>query len=200
MQPNATEFVWTKKREQAAALVADDQLADREIAQSIGVNKVTLERWKQHPSFRARVDALVEDVRLALRAKGISDKANRVAALDDRWRRMQRVIDERAADESYADVPGWKTGLLVHQRKKIGHGEDSEVVDEFVVDVGLLRELRAHEEQAAKELGQWVERSGLDVRILIARMADELGLTEDEREEAVKEAQRVLTEAKRGSR
>jgi hypothetical protein len=36
-------------------------------------------------------------------------------------------------------------------------------VEEYAVDTGLLREMRAHEEQAARELGQWVERQTQDL-------------------------------------
>jgi hypothetical protein len=43
------------------------------------------------------------------------------------------------------DVPGGATGLLTRKYKSIE------------VDVPLLREMRATEEQAAKELGQWAE-------------------------------------------
>jgi hypothetical protein len=47
-------------------------------------------------------------------------------------------------------VPGGKTGLLsVVKRKPL-------IVE---VDTALLRELRAHEQQAAQELGQWQPES-----------------------------------------
>jgi class 3 adenylate cyclase len=46
----------------------------------------------------------------------------------------------------------------VRNVKGIGAGENYREVREYEVDVALLRELRAHEEQAARELGQWVDK------------------------------------------
>jgi hypothetical protein len=71
----------------------------------------------------------------------------------DRWEKMKAVMAARAAD--MADVPGGASGLLVRQYKQIGKVK----VEEYAVDTGLLRELRAHERQAAQELGQWMEKS-----------------------------------------
>jgi len=67
-------------------------------------------------------------------------------------------LPQRAAAVEFAEVPGGTTGLLVHTYKAIGTGEFVEKVDEYAVDTGLLAELRAHEKQAAQELGQWVEK------------------------------------------
>ena len=70
---------------------------------------------------------------------------------------MTEVIRQRAVN--LKDVPGGgNTGLLVRQVKGIGKGEDFQVVEEYAVDTGLLRELREHEKQAAIELGEWTEK------------------------------------------
>jgi hypothetical protein len=151
-------FVWTAKREKAALLVAEDRISDEAIAEEVGITARTLDYWKQHTEFAARVADHVEAMRKAVLTKGIADRVNRVAALDLRWEKMKTVIAERAIDPRMEEVPGGTTGLLVHQIKGIGKGDDFQVVDEYRVDDGLLRELRAHEEQAARELGQWVER------------------------------------------
>jgi hypothetical protein len=58
-----------------------------------------------------------------------------------------------------ASVPGGATGLLVRRVKRIGTGPSAGAVEEFAVDTRILRELRAHEQQAARELGQWIGRS-----------------------------------------
>ncbi len=55
-------------------------------------------------------------------------------------------------------VPGGKTGLIVRQIKAVGSGAGMKIVPEYVLDTGLLKELRAHEQQAAGELqsrGDW---------------------------------------------
>jgi hypothetical protein len=56
-------------------------------------------------------------------------------------------------------VPGGTTGLLVRTYKTLGSGESQRVVEEFTVDVALLKELREHEKQAAQELGHWIAKS-----------------------------------------
>jgi len=70
------------------------------------------------------------------------------------------------------DVPGGSTGLLVCQYQ----GKSENAV--YRVDpglIGLLAELRAHEKQAAEELGQWSEKhavtvkDGLAERLIAAR-------------------------------
>lgn len=161
MSENVREFHWTKRAEQAAKLVADDTLSNDQIAEHLDINQRTLTRWKQHPDFQARVQSHLDAVRAAIRAEGIALKQNRVDALNTRWEAMQRVIEERGASEEMAEVPGGRTGLIVKQLKSIGFGENNTVVEEFVVDTGLLRELRAHEQQAAQELGQWIEKKDI---------------------------------------
>lgn len=108
----------------------------------------------------AKVAARVAELRAELTerviAAEISDRNARVAALQDRWDRMKALLNARAAE--HASVPGGSSGLLVKQLKKIGSGPKADVVEEYSIDGVLLRELRAHEEQAARELGQWVER------------------------------------------
>ena len=83
----------------------------------------------------------------------IAQQVNRIAALNDRWQRGQRVIEERAV-EMDGEVAGGGTGLLVRQYKQIGSGKDAETVMEYKVDGGLMAELRAIERAAAEELDQ----------------------------------------------
>lgn len=165
MSANVGGFELTPRREKAALLVAEDQVSDTQIAAEVRIAQRTLERWKKVPEFAARVEEHRAALRAAIVAKGIADKQNRVDALDDRWHRMQRVIEARA--EAHQKAPGGETGLLVRQVKfvRVHHpdGDDDDgpryhEVEEYAVDTGLLRELRAHEEQAAKELGQWVDK------------------------------------------
>lgn len=78
----------------------------------------------------------------------------RVAALQDRWERMKRVILERAADPSFANIPGGSTGLLCRDFK--GKDANQEI---YRVDTGLLQAMCFHEKQAAQELGQWSEEA-----------------------------------------
>lgn len=105
------------------------------------------------------VEAETQILHEAVRDEGISSRQNRVDALNDRWHRMKQVIDERAVEPGIENVPGGSTGLLVRSHKMIGSGRDATVVEEYGVDVGLLKEMRAHEQQAAQELGQWADKT-----------------------------------------
>ncbi len=151
-------FRWSNRSDLAAGLVAGDELTNAEIAERVGVSRATLDRWKAHPDFKARVDEHLEAYRQAVLRHGVAVLERRVAALDERWRHLLRIIDERAASPLMQGVPGGTTGLLVHTVKGLGSGGSFRVIDEFTLDCGLLRELREHEKQAAQELGQWTER------------------------------------------
>lgn len=167
----------TKPRLLAARLVAEDEQSDEAIAAACGVTRATLHNWKQRPEFAAKVEEHRRAWDDAIKAEGIANRKNRIAAANDRWRKLQQVIAERAVDPRMADVPGGTTGLLVHQVKSVGFGENNQVIDEYVVDTGLLAELRAHEKQAAQDLGQWSERSKIDLDIdgEVERLAREFG-------------------------
>jgi hypothetical protein len=157
---NFRPFAWTKAKAEAAILLAEDALPDVEIAKRAEVSDRQLRTWKQHPDFRSRVEQHVAELEAAMLRYEIAKRRRRVAALDDRWHRMLRVIEARA--EAMADdAPGTDTGLLVKQIKVVGTGKTQQTIEEYAVDTGLLKELRAHEEQAAKELGQSVTRQEL---------------------------------------
>jgi hypothetical protein len=182
MAPNVTEFAWDGNAEKAAMLVAQDDRPDHAIAKACKISKRTLERWKLVPEFAERVEAnralLAERVRL----EGIANRQNRIAAQNERHLKLQQIVAERAADEANAAVPGWKTGLLVHRRKQIGGGEHAQVVDEYEVDTGLLKEFREHEKLTAEELGQRRQVVDLEVSKELEGALDRLaaGLSPEE--------------------
>jgi hypothetical protein len=138
MPQNAPEKTLTKKQEQAAAFVFDDKLSDEVIAEKIGINRKTLHRWKQLPAFAARVSELAQKAREAIAAKGIALKQNRLDSLVDLHKRMEQVIEERAA--AYSDAPGGKTGLLVRQVRFVKVYE-AERAEEDAEAVGATEEL-----------------------------------------------------------
>lgn len=118
----------------------------------------TLKAWSAAHQWQTHLADIADAERLAIVARGIADKQNRVDALNDRWERMKQVIAERAESREYADAAGGETGLLVKTYKQVGSGENAQLVEEYAVDTGLLREMREHEKQAAQELGQWTEK------------------------------------------
>jgi hypothetical protein len=155
-------------------------LTDVEIAKQAGVHKATLERWKKAPEFQVRV----REVRASLESEasgialqyGIADARERIRSLDERWKKMRRVIAERAEDPVMEEAAGGRTGLLVHRRRVIGHGGNSLTVDEYQVDTGLLRELR----ETARQAYSWktiVDRSFITMRHAFWRSTDRVRAT-----------------------
>jgi hypothetical protein len=152
------QFRWTGQKEKAAVLVAEDRDTDAEIAEKVGCSPRQLYEWKRTAEFLERVQINVQDFVIRVRARGIARIEKRIEAKNERWQGLRRVIAERAADPDMQHVPGGTTGLIVHERKSIGFGKDSEIVDQYVVDTGLLRALNDLEKEAAQELGQWAEK------------------------------------------
>lgn len=191
------QFRWTGRREEAALLIAEDRLTNKEIAAKVGVVRQSIREWKQYPEFMARVESHVAAMAEAARERGIANRERRIAALNDRWRRMLRLIEDRA--QEMASVPGGQTGLLVKQVKLIkvrgqgtrGQGTAGQLalweapegeterpdtgtleVAEYVLDGVLLKELREHEKQAAMEVGQWEQpEPPVDVLVMTAEEA-----------------------------
>ncbi len=203
--------------DEAAAKVALDIEPDESIARSAGVTRRALAKWKKTPEFQYLVAGHREKQHAAVVVHGVADKVNRIARLDDTRRRLLKVIADRAADPSMAEVPGGETGLLVRQTKFVkvyevlrprkksptsingepdvepedpaGEEEDEAAiiptkrvvqVEEFAIDTGALAELRAIELQAAKELGQIIEKTEHSGKVRLESAPDLSGLTDEE--------------------
>jgi Helix-turn-helix of insertion element transposase len=154
-------FKWTSKWLLAAQLLAESLFSKTEIAAKVGVSAVALGAWRKHPEFIAKVEELGNEFRTAVQAEGVAILSNRLAGYNDRWRKLNQVIQERARDAQMQGVPGGKTGMLAHTLKSIGAGEFATTIDVYEVDTGVLKELRSLEEQAARELGQWSDKTDI---------------------------------------
>lgn len=166
---NARAWQWTEQRERAAALLAADELSDEKIAKELGIGRTTLHEWKQHPEFAERVRENVAAIRMDVLRVPIAKKHERVAMLERLRQKMDRVIAKRA--ERYAadpDAPAEAgTGLMV--RKHVTSAPDGVVGFDWTADVALLKEYRATLEQAAKELGQLVDKQEISGDTLVRR-------------------------------
>lgn len=160
----------TGRQEKAAVLLAEDRYSDEQIAAKIGATKRTVANWKRQPLFAARVDDIVKELAAMARRRGIARRERRLAVLQETHNKLLQVIEERAADPTLADIPGGSTGLIV--RKPV---TSLGVVAgyEYAVDTGTIRELRAVQEQAAKELGQLADRHELRVIRSFRDLTDE---------------------------
>src|SRR6187402_454848 len=92
----ATAQIGTKKREQAAVLVAEDELTDEAIAETVGIGRRTLATWKTQPEFAALVGDQVGRIQAAMLKLAIARKDKRLRVLDDLHVRAVQVVHDRA--------------------------------------------------------------------------------------------------------
>jgi hypothetical protein len=150
-----------QRREQAAQLVAEDRFPDTKIAEICEISEACLSKWKKRPEFAERVKELTAVYGDRVLKFGLARRERRLAVLSDVHEKILTLIDARAKDPEMAAIPGGPTGLLVKTNKLSRVGKALQVYEEFKADVGLLKELRAIEEQAARELGQWRDKHEL---------------------------------------
>lgn len=163
-QNQPQKFVWTKARERAALLLADDKLTDQQIADDIGVSRRCITKWKAHPEFEARRKKYVEDDRKRAEARrkrimesGFALIENRVELTNRLIEAQVQIIDERAARVEMQDpkkIPGGRTGLITLQFRGMVDGKP--IIEQFA-DTGLVasahRSMREME-ALVKPLGQ----------------------------------------------
>ena len=65
-EPHGKPFEWNGKKMMAAAMLAQGVLSKRLVAAQLGVDDVTLYRWRQNPDFAAEVRRLSRETGLAL--------------------------------------------------------------------------------------------------------------------------------------
>ena len=159
-----------------------DAWATIRVALRVGAR--TLQRWHAHREFQDEIDRLKREIAEAVKAEGIANRQNRIDRHVDIDQRLWQVVSERAADPTLAGVPGGTTGLIVRQLKQVGAGREAQLVEEFAIDTGLERAIRANMQQVAQELGQWETGDeaggqgltrryiGVNVQVVIGASAD----------------------------
>ncbi|MFP5276963.1 MAG: helix-turn-helix domain-containing protein [Acidobacteriota bacterium] len=141
------------QKEEAARLVAEGRLDYGEISEKLGLDRKTFYRWRREPAFDHRVEEILAEITRPARRLAIARKAYRLSVLNRLHVKLETLIEQRA--KAHSDVvAGGDTGLIVRQFKVSGETE----VEEYVFDAAVIREMRAVQEQAAKELGQLVDK------------------------------------------
>jgi hypothetical protein len=157
----------------AAILVVADELTDDKIAEELKITRRTLARWKNEPAFRAKVqeirDELLRRAEEAMYELSIAKKHERVAVLNDlqdkhleslrlRAERYEPLISDQSLN---ADPPAEAaTGLFVRKETINAAGFKS---IEWTYDGSLIKSIQSLEDQAARELGQIVDKSDVSV-------------------------------------
>lgn len=162
-------FLWTKKREQACALLVEGRLQEFEICAKIGVSRQSLHAWKQHSEFKAKYDALFEESIEGIRKRYWAVKERRIESYFSDLDKLEQIEKERgeqvallAAQEPIGDVEaeggvnyagGASTGFITRDYR----GKDGQkVVYQF--DAALFQAKLTARKQLSQELGQWVEK------------------------------------------
>lgn len=147
----------TEPQQNAATLVAAGKLTIPQIAKKAGVSQRTISLWKNDKGFQEEVKRLKNAWRAQVRGKGAADQDYRLRNLNDRYKRLQAVIQARSKDKQMLKAPGGKTGLLcvTYKMQSLGEGRGSKAIPEYAVDTGLLTAMLAIEEHTAIEVGQW---------------------------------------------
>ncbi len=187
------------KKEYAAVLLADDSLSDQVIADRVGVSRQAIQRWKKLPDFEAMVQTNIQELTAAMLPVAIANKRIRLEMLQDLADGMQDVVRHRreryaaeVADGESAvnatrrffgdSTPAEAmTGYMVKQESMNNRGEKTV---NWAVDTGLIKELRAVLDDAAKEVGHRVEKredtQRYEVNMMVRQFAEKSGLDEVE--------------------
>lgn len=159
-------FPWTVASERAAMLLAEDEMTHGQIGMDIGYsNGQVISYWLKHPEFVAKVKEH-RDASLGLARHYAIAKLNaRMAALESRWLALKEIIETRKRDPMMKFVPEGHTGLMrITEVKwfKIKDKDGNEALvsrpTKWSFDVKLCQELRAVEQHAARQMGEWVQQ------------------------------------------
>jgi hypothetical protein len=159
----------TEQQQKAAELLAKGVKVAK-VAKALGLCERTIYNWKLDAIFKSEVARIEAEWRGRARQYGAADQDYRLRDLNDRYARLRAVIQQRARDPQFQEVPGGKTGLLTVSYKMMTRLDSStdpptritEPVAEYAVDTGMLAEMRAIEQQTAIELGQWKPKSQVE--------------------------------------
>lgn len=174
-----TPFRWTAAKARAAVLLAEDERTDVEIAAEAGVHVATLWRWRQHPDFAARVGDHVGRLQAGMLRYRIAKKRERMRVYDGMLSDALEIVASRkrrytAELTAQAKVTPIRDGVdeedirtrVVPDEAATGWIVETEKVNaigirttEWAFDGGLWRAVESVSEQAARELGQWVEKA-----------------------------------------
>ena len=155
----------------------------------------------RNPKVAGAIRAHLQD----LEQRGIAVKQRRIDAKIERWQALMAVRLARAdafrqqAEEHPSDPlpPGWESGFHVRQIKAVpaGRGETT-LIEEFVLDTAMMRELDTLEKDIAQECGQLqtsvsVRHSGRVDHVI--QRPNLSALSDDELEHLTALAERVAT-------
>lgn len=143
MSGEATTQNLTKRQHNAALLVAEDEVSDRDIAERIGVSRFTLYAWQKKPGFAQLVGDIRAEFRQRVLTLGFADKTKRIKALNSLATAVLVELS-RAADDLTPQ------GMYRLEKKISANGA---IVEQEVFDKPKADTFRGYLDDIAKELG-----------------------------------------------
>jgi hypothetical protein len=123
-------------------------------AAALGISEKSIDRWKQDPAFKVRINAELALIRERIVQEGMSVKANRIMAKRRRHAAFMRVIQKRAGNPSRGGADWDDTGWVVQRQRNIGGGEFGRDITEFETDTATSAHLTDLEDSIAREMGE----------------------------------------------
>ena len=188
-------WFWTKKRELAARLLAEDELSNKQIAEACGVTVRSIQFWQQHPEFRAKQIEHVKEFREKVLNRRYSLREKRIELREELIDSLLTIKNERAAQPAMANVPGGKSGLIQVTLKSMGVGDKNQIYMEHTADTGLAAEIRAGLREIAQEVGELVEKHEVVGSVTHKHQLDVSRLSDEELVTLFNVAQKMITPA-----
>lgn len=155
--------------ETAAQLIAEGRLTTKKIAEHLSICRTTLYTWRRNPDFAVRVDEIRNEIAADFVDLELASKKGRARFQSTVHEKLWQIADARAKDPAMKNIPGGDTGFVVLEYKQIG----GKGLIEAKVDVGLIREIRATEDQISKELGQLTEKTEINITGAVRELSDD---------------------------
>ena len=167
------------KKHKAAIHLAEGFLTTSAVARELNISRSTLNEWRNDPDFQAVQAEYEEQIRADCLSLSIANKFDRLQTLDMLYRKGKQIISARqerygrevAEAESAENAtrrffgddtpPEAATGLMV---KNVTMSATGQKVINWAYDSALAKDLKDTEKQAAQELGQWDEKSTVDMQ------------------------------------
>jgi hypothetical protein len=150
-------------------------------------------RLMRDDSVSSRVAELRNDLSATTLQLQITEREQRLLALQDRWDRLRQAADARAVGDYSAMM---RTGIVVRKFRTIGSGRDAQIIEEYEIDTALVEALNSVERRAAIETGHEQENVNLTGQISAKSIALSKVMTLPELE-AIEAKMRALMEAER---
>jgi Terminase small subunit len=108
-------------------------------------------RLMRNDSVSSRVNELWNKLSATTLQLQITDREQRLLALQDRWDRVRQAISARAVGD-YAKM--MQTGIVCRKVRVVGSGKNAREIEEYDIDTSAIEALNTVERRAAIETGQ----------------------------------------------